>query len=466
MRRTRSRWLLGLPVAAVILWLVASFVAAALQGGCEEEPLVDERPETEVHRPTPRPDRILLSWTGDPSTSQTVTWRTDDTVARAAGEIAVAEDGSRFADKAKSVDGRTVPLETDLGKAHYHEVRFEGLQPDTKYAYRVGSFRGRTSWAQFRTAARTPQPFSFVYFGDAQNELKAHWPRVFREAYSDAPKARFMLHAGDLINRANRDGEWGEWCGAGGWANAMVPTIAIPGNHEYERDRDDRGISRVSRHWRPQFAFPENGPKGLEETAYWIDFQGVRIIGLNSNERHEDQAAWLDSVLADNPNRWTVATHHHPVYSAKSDRGNPALRRLWQPIYDKHRVDIVLQGHDHSYARTGLRAYENEPTGLTTRSAKAGTLYVVSVAGPKMYDGDAPGFVRQAEGTQLYQIITVDGDALRYEARTAVGKPYDAFTLRKRPGQVNELIEQVPDVPENRRGAPESAELTRSDTQP
>lgn len=49
-----------------------------------------------------------------------------------------------------------------------------------------------------------------------------------------------------------------------------------------------------------------------------------------------------------------------------------------------------------------------------------------------------------AENTQLYQIVRVDGDTLRYEARTAVGDLYDAFLLRKRPGEINELAEQGP----------------------
>ena len=55
---------------------------------------------------------------------------------------------------------------------------------------------------------------------------------------------------------------------------------------------------------------------------------------------------------------------------------------------------------------------------------------------------------RTAEGTQLFQIISIDGDTLRLEAHTALGDLYDAFTLRKRPGQPNELIEQGPGTPE------------------
>jgi hypothetical protein len=104
--------------------------------------------------------------------------------------------------------------------------------------------------------------------------------------------------------------------------------------------------------------------------------------------------------------------------------------------------------------------WENVPTGVGFRSQESGTVYVVSVSGPKMYDvGRRPYMRRVAEDAQLYQIITIDGGELRYEARTAVGNVYDAFTLRKRTGQPNELIERIPEIPENRR--PESLEQER-----
>ena len=59
-----------------------------------------------------------------------------------------------------------------------------------------------------------------------------------------------------------------------------------------------------------------------------------------------------------------------------------------------------------------------------------------------------PAMRRAAENTQLYQIISIDGDTLRYEARTAAGELYDAFRLNKRPGEINELIDEIPNTPE------------------
>jgi 3',5'-cyclic AMP phosphodiesterase CpdA len=329
------------------------------------------------------------------------------------------------------------------------------LAPATKYAYRVGDGNNWSEWFHFSTAGNGPQPFTFIYFGDAQNDIRSMWSRIVREAQSDAPKAAFMLHAGDLVNNANRDAEWGEWFGGGHWLNAMMPSIATPGNHEYEKitnaDGDEVGRT-LSRHWRPSFAFPENGPEGLEESVYWLDFQGVRFISLNSNEQQEVQCEWVRQVLAANPNRWTIVTFHHPLYSSASGRDNVGLRELWKPIFDEYQVDLVLQGHDHSYARTGLdlpAGTENLGTGVNVK--RGPTVYVVSVSGPKQYDVDArPFFKRTASGAQLYQIIHVDRDELQYEARVANGELYDAFTLRKRDGRPNTLIDRVPPTPESR----------------
>jgi 3',5'-cyclic AMP phosphodiesterase CpdA len=412
----------------------------------------------DVHRATLMPDRIVLTWAGDPTTAQAVTWRTSTEVAQGLAEIAVAEAGPAFPAKAQRVNAAVESLKTDLGEAHYHAVRFENLQPGTKYAYRVGDGQNWSEWFQFTTASAAAGAFSFIYFGDAQNDIRSMWSRVIRAAYGDAPKARFLIHAGDLINTAESDADWGEWFGAGNWLNAMVPSVPVPGNHEHAKSEDGQR-RRLSHHWRPQFTLPENGPEGLEETCYTLTYQNLRVVGLNSNEQLEAQAAWLDQVLAENVSPWVVCTFHHPIFSTGKDRDNPELRGLWKPVFDKHRVDLVLQGHDHTYGRTGLEtppaapvATGNVPVGINTVAPATGTVYVVSVSGPKMYNlNRKPFLTRAAEDTQLYQIIQIDGDTLRYEARTAIGEVYDSFTLKKRKGQINELTVDPPAMPERLR---------------
>ncbi len=448
-RMNPSRWDCWTGVAILVLCGLAPGYA---HEGHSHKPkkVLDE----DAYRPTARPDRIILTWSADPTTTQAVTWRTSTEVTEAFAEIAVATSGPEFPKTAKTLTAATEALKTNLATAHHHSVVFTGLTPKTKYAYRVGDGENWSEWFHFTTASDQPEPFSFIYFGDAQNDIRSMWSRVIREAYSDAPKAKFMIHAGDLINTAESDGEWGEWFGAGHWLNAMVPSIPIPGNHEMAK-RPDKS-SKLSHHWRTHFTLPEQGPKGLEETCFTLEYQGMRVIGLNSNEMIAEQSPWLDKVLAENKSPWVVCTFHHPIYSTGKDRDNAALRAAWKPIFDKYKVDLVLTGHDHSYGRTGLDTplvtTGNVPTGVNKIDAKTGTVYVVSVSGPKMYNLQAqPVMKRSAEDTQLYQIIHIDGGTLRYEARTATGEVYDAFTLEKQPGTINKMIDQAPTTPERRR---------------
>lgn len=189
------------------------------------------------------------------------------------------------------------------------------------------------------------------------------------------------------------------------------------------------------------------------------------MIALNSNERFEEQAKWLEQQLSQNTKRWIVCVFHHPLFSAAKARDNAELRATWKPILDKYHVDLVLQGHDHSYARSGA-GFDDSPegdrsppitvgnvaTGVTYVEEEVGTVYVVSVSGPKMYPAQPRQSMKKVgEDTQLYQVIQIDGDTLTFEARTANGELYDAFALRKSVGQPNRILEKGQEIPERRR---------------
>jgi hypothetical protein len=270
------------------------------------------------------------------------------------------------------------------------------------------------------------------------------WPRVIRMAYRHAPDATFLLHAGDLINNRSgaQDAEWDQWFRAAGWILGTVPSIPAVGNHEYPAKGTVPRM--VTPHWRAQFTLPENGIGGFEEINYFLDIQGVRVVALNSYEKQAEQAQWLDRILGENPQRWTMLVFHHPIHSSMKGQDNKALRDMWQPVIDKHKVDLVLQGDEHSYARSNLVTGNNFHSGHT--------IYVVSVGGPQMYEVETrPWMRRSAEDTQLFQIIRVDGDRLTYESRTARGELYDSFLLRKGKGG-NELVNGK-GMPERRRPA-------------
>ncbi len=400
--------------------------------------------------PSTYPDRIILNLTENPLTSVAVNWRTDTTATNGTVEVTEATAGPQFLESIRKINAKTdllkvaAPNEPEV-IAHYHAAIIDKLEAGKKYVYRVGEGEHWSEWFQISMHDPKLKPLSFLYFGDAQNDVKSMWSRVIREAYKTMPDIDFMLHAGDLINRHNRDIEWGEWFQAGAYIHATVPSIMTPGNHEYKD-------VVLSPQWRPQFNLPANGPKGLEETCYQINYPNLKVISLDAEQIDESeyylekQKNWLDSVLRDDPRKWTAITLHYPFYSTKPNRDNANLRKHFKPIIDKYRVDIVLQGHDHAYGRGMV---SNVNSGSKAVSAESGTMYVVSVSGPKMYEvSDDPWMDRKAANTQLFQVITIEGNDLHYQAYTASGELYDAFHLQKQDGQPNKVINQIPDTPE------------------
>ena len=124
------------------------------------------------------------------------------------------------------------------------------------------------------------------------------------------------------------------------------PSFATTGNHEYSG-------STLSPQWnttsRGRRTARRDGPvyDALKGTAFYTDFQGVRFISLNTNvgavpsaqrpQFLDVQTAWLEGLLKDNPNKWTVVTFHHPMFSDEPARNNPEQRNRWLPILEKLR---------------------------------------------------------------------------------------------------------------------------------
>jgi len=424
------------------------------------------------------PDRLILLPTATPAVSQRVNWRTKTRVSQGAAggnnqqpallaEIAPASDGPGLHLQAKRFSASSREVQTDNGVSAHHQLTFSGLQPDTLYAYRVQGLGTWSEWLQFRTAKTEFAPFRAIYFGDAQNSLKSHFSRVARAALLKAPDAALMIHAGDLVNSRYGvlDNEWGEWFDAAGWQAGMVNQLIAAGNHEYLKlDEDTPQERRVlapqfNLQFGAQFGAASNGPEPLRETVYFTDYQGVRFIVLNSTEALENeamaklQAQWLEQVLAQNPQRWTVVSYHHPMFSVSQGRDNPLLRQYWQPLFKKYGVDLALQGHDHVYGRQVAASLQKE---------QAGTVYLVSVAGPKMYlvaNQARRAMQKVAEDTQLFQLLDFGSDVLRYQSFTASGKLYDSFELQRQADGSKRLLETDPAklLPQRRCGNPNQA---------
>ena len=397
--------------------------------------------------PSKDPDRIILTFNGDPATKRAVTWRTDSSVKKAKAEIAVAAVNSSFVEEATTYFATTEEFDLGIYKSNkslivnYHSVVFENLNPNTLYAYRVGNDENWSEWIQFKTANDTYSPTQFVYFGDAQNDILNHWSRVIRMAYQTAPNASFVIHAGDLVDSAHKDNEWAQWFKAGGFIHSQWTAIPVVGNHEFQRFDGYEGSlpRRLSIQWRPQFTLPveDNLDSMLHETVYTVEYQDILILVLNSTGHLEKQTDYIKQKLSNTDAKWKVVANHHSVFSPAEGRDFEYARKVWKPLFEKYGVDLVLNGHDHTYARGHVPVKSQN----IDQSGRFKTLYVTSVSGPKQYKVDKESIKNYGldgyksdkigEQSQFFQVINVENNKLIYSAYTAVGNLYDKAIITK-----------------------------------
>lgn len=398
------------------------------------------------------PDRIILTITPDPSSSITINWRTANMPGDHFAEYAIADAHPEFTTGATRLTAlaRVFRFE-EINVINCH-LQLNALQPDTLYAYRVGRENAWSEWMQFRTAKSNTAKadLSFIYLGDAQVGIKPLWSRVIRKAWAAMPEAKLVIHAGDLVNRANKDDEWEDWFAAGGYIHGSTPALMTPGNHEYTHED---GKPHLSLYWNEQFSLPANGPADelLKGSSYFTDIQGVRMISLNTQMIEEAQTAeiissqveWLHRVLKNNPQQWTCVVMHHPIYSTKKGRDNKKTRELLKPVFEQYGVDLVMQGHDHAYARGMKKIPLGNALPGTGSGPVSGTMYIVSVSGSKMYETEPMDWA-DIIGThlQLYQLIDIKNDTLSFRAYLATGELFDAFDLIKQKGRPNQLIDK------------------------
>jgi hypothetical protein len=488
MTNSTGRWGRRAAVGATITGLVAGALAAPAVAATEA-PGTTAIQASEVD-PT-APSRVILTPTETPETSQSFSWLAGH-VSQTAGQVQirpVAGGDVRTVDAyaAGTVNGN--PLQ-------HFSATVDGLAAGTDYTYRVGTEGAWSGWNEFTTADPTDTDFQFVYYGDAQIGLDSTWPKVVDMAEASAPDSIGSVHAGDLIDTGGNETQWTSWFTGMETSAATTNVMAAPGNHEYSGDK-------FLTSWKANFEYPHNNPttetigdladlavgdtdvakqyaayfahwtQFATETVYFTDYQGVRFITINATRDTtfltpdglpactgaecpsanvsalwtQFQAAWLDHVLTQSPSKWNVVTFHQPVYSTSAGRNEPILREYWVPVFQEHDIDLVMMGHDHTYARGYNDADVTDMPGVTD-----GPVYIVSNSGAKHYaletdeknvwTNNGATQVLRGAGVTTYQVIDVSADSLHYRSYLAektatattdlpVGAVYDEFTVTK-----------------------------------
>ena len=130
------------------------------------------------------------------------------------------------------------------------------------------------------------------------------------------------------------------------WGRFLDRTHAVVGNHEYYGEGADA-------YW--DYFGDRAGERG--EGWYSFDLGSWHVVVLNSEceevdcDPDGDQGTWLADDLAGSSARCTVAAFHRPRFSSGDEYGDDeSVSPLWQVLQDAG-VDVVLNGHEHSYER-------------------------------------------------------------------------------------------------------------------
>jgi len=373
---------------------------------------------------TPEPDQIVMTWSGDPRTTQTFQWRTDKSVSESVLLYHETAAGKFNARKAMRVvvetESLVLPAIMNDPIVYRHVATLTGLKPGTTYAYVVVDAAGKhpSAHLSFTTAPAEVVPFSFIYMGDAQNGLDT-WGNLIQKSFRDHPETDFYIMAGDLIDRGNDRDDWDSFFANSEGIFSNRQLIAVPGNHEYQGGSPDLYLKL--------FNFPGGSPVG--EKAYAVEYSNALFVMLDSNIPADTQTEWLEEQLANSDATWKFVVYHHPAYSSSPGRNNPQVRKLWGDLFDKYHVDMALQGHDHAYLRTWPMHNQQR-----VDSPAEGTIYIVSVSGTKFYNqGDFDYTEFGMTNTSTFQVLdlTIDGNKLTYKSYDIEGDVKDKFIIQK-----------------------------------
>jgi Calcineurin-like phosphoesterase len=90
---------------------------------------------------------------------------------------------------------------------------------------------------------------------------------------------------------------------------------------------------------------------GLPDLPYVKELPGVQLLFLDGNRPDQAQADWLEARLTEPGPRFRVAVFHQPAWSCSNHDSDEQVGRVWVPVFERHRVALVLNGHDHNYQR-------------------------------------------------------------------------------------------------------------------
>lgn len=258
-----------------------------------------------------------------------------------------------------------------------NQVTVNNLKENTTYYYRYYKNGSPSETASFKTHSFSN--YSMLYVGDPQigaskgqttstgeklenkSDLDTaarndafSWNRNLNIAMEQNPDISFILSAGDQINKNVKGKDPGNEIEYAGFLNAewmkSLPVATAIGNHD---------TTNVS--YQYHFNNPNHTELGRTTAGgdYYYKYGPALYVILNTNNYNcaEHEQAMRQAVQMYPHTNWRIVMIHQDIYGSgldHSDSDGIVLRTQLIPLMDKFDVDVVLQGHDHTYSRSYL----------------------------------------------------------------------------------------------------------------
>lgn len=269
--------------------------------------------------------------------------------------------------------GNVDPSLTGGAAYAYNYVTVTGLRENTTYYYAVVKSGVPAEAEVYRTGSF--QDVNILFVGDPQvgaskgqpqgeGKLAANngventaarndgfaWDRTLDIAAAENPGLNFVISAGDQVNRTGKAKEEEYAAYLSPDVLKSLPVATTIGNHDSLN---------------PDYAYHFNNPMptGLGKTQaggdYYYSYGPGLFIVLNTNNYNvaEHEESIKQAVEAYPDANWRIVTIHQDIYGSgldHSDTDGMILRTQLTPVFDRYDIDVVLQGHDHTYSRSKL----------------------------------------------------------------------------------------------------------------
>lgn len=256
-----------------------------------------------------------------------------------------------------------------------------GLEENTTYYY---SYTTNDNWSSpVVIKTQSTNSFSFFLVGDPQigsslkntatGETEAigqdrsvrndsfNWNNTIKKALSLVPNASFMISAGDQISirdkKANTEQALAYTENEIEYAGYLspdslksLPVATTLGNHD-----------AISGNYSYHFNNPNTSTLGSTVGGgnYYYTYGNTLFIMLNTNNTNaEEHKQFIEESVANSPDAtWKIVTLHQDIYGSGEHSNEPEIAELRYklvPIFEENDIDVVLTGHDHTYARSKM----------------------------------------------------------------------------------------------------------------